>query len=258
MEKKVIQTVLCEYLPISLAEMSDVRLMNRTDTKYTISFSLLSEFLIRLQADYFVQEINGSRISPYHTIYLDTPDRKMYLDHHNGRRTREKIRVRTYLDSQSVFLEIKNKNNKGRTKKKRMELPEMYDYKHQDAESFVEKNATYSLDKLVPRSENRFYRITLVNRQKTERLTIDVNLTFRNPSDGNEKRLDDLVIIELKQDRNVPSFAKRQLSDLHVHPVSISKYCLGTILTVPDVKSNRFKKRIIQLNKISREKNGIF
>jgi hypothetical protein len=247
MKNEVIQTVLCEYLPITLAEMSDVRLMNRTDVKYTTSFSLLPEFLKRLQADYYVQEVNGLRISSYWTMYLDTPDRRMYLDHHNGRRKREKIRVRVYLDSRSVFLEIKSKNNKGRTGKKRMQLPEMYSYMQKDAELFIEKNATYSLDKLAPRLENSFYRITLVNRQKTERLTIDLHPAFRNPSDGYEKRLDDLVIIELKRDGNTPSFAKKQLADLHIHPVSISKYCLGTLLTVPEVKSNCFKEKMIRL-----------
>ena len=258
MKRAVIQTALCGYLPISLTEMSDVRLMNRMDTKYTTSFSLLPELLGRLQDGYFVQEINGSRINSYHTVYLDTPDRRMYLDHHNGRRMREKIRVRAYLDSQHAFLEIKNKNNKGRTRKKRMELPEIYAYKHKEAESFVEKNTTYSFENLAPRLESHFYRITLVNRNKTERLTIDMNLAFRNPSTGRERCLDDLVIIELKQDGYISSFAKKQLSDLRIHPVGISKYCLGTILTVPEVKSNRFKGRMIQLNKIRKEKYGFF
>lgn len=252
----MIQAVLNEYSPISLAEMSDVRLMNRIDTKYTTTLSLLPELLKRLQADYFVQEINGERMSSYHTMYLDTPDRKMYLDHHNGRRTRMKIRVRAYLDSQIIFLEVKNKNNKGRTKKKRIQLPGMYSYDHKEAEMFLAEYAKYPLENLIPRQENRFLRITLVNKRKTERLTIDVNLSFRNLSDGSEEHLDDMVIIELKQDGNLPSYAKNQLADLHIHPVGISKYCLGTILTVPEIKSNRFKKKIIQLNKIRRETYG--
>jgi hypothetical protein len=256
MKRELIETVLSEYTSISLMEMAEVRLMNRVDTKYTTSFSLLPEFLKRLRADYYVQEINGSRISPYRTMYLDTYNREMYLDHHNGRRTREKIRVRVYVDSQATFLEIKNKNNKGRTKKKRIPLSGMQSYSHKEAEQFIDEHAKYSLGELMPRLENSFYRTTLVNRKKTERLTIDVNLAFRNPSEGIEKHLNDLVIIELKQDGNLPSFAKKQLSELHIHPVSISKYCLGTILTVPDIKSNRFKKKMIQLNKIRKEKYG--
>lgn len=256
MKRDIIQTVLSGYPPISLTEMAGVRLMNRIDTKYTTSFSLLPEFLKRLQADYFIQEINGSRVNPYRTMYLDTYDRRMYLDHHNGRRTREKIRVRAYLDTQMTFLEIKNKNNKGRTKKKRIPLPEMESYLHEEAELFVGEHAKYALNELIPRLENSFHRITLVNRRKTERLTIDVNLTFCNPADGQKVQMDDLVIIELKQNGFLPSLAKIRLAELHIQPVGISKYCLGTILTAPEVKSNRFKEKIMLLNKIRKENHG--
>lgn len=44
--------------------------------------------------------------------------------------------------------------------------------------------------------------MTLVNRDKTERLTIDTNIRFRNLHTGREQSLPDLVIIELKQDGN--------------------------------------------------------
>jgi len=253
MKREIIESILDGYSSISLMEMDSVQLMDRIDTKYTVSFSLLPEILKRLQKDYLIQEINGSLLNAYRTIYLDTCDRAMYLDHHNGRRTREKIRVRTYVDSQTIFLEVKNKNNKGWTRKKRIELPEIKAYKQQKAEEFLEKHAKYAPDTLIPRLENSFYRITLVNKNKTERLTIDVNLAFRNPSDGLEKQLDDLVVIEIKQTGNVPSFAKSVLSNLRIRPVNISKYCLGTILTAPDVKSNRFKLKMIQLNKIGKK-----
>jgi hypothetical protein len=256
MKERMIQSVLNEYSPISLAEMSGVRLMNRIDTKYTASCLLLPEFLRRLRADYFVQEINEKRISPYRTMYLDTPDRAMYLAHHNGRCTRVKIRVRAYLDTRMIFLEVKNKNNKGRIKKQRIQLPEMYGYGCKDAELFLAEHAKYPLASLTPCQENRFLRITLVNRQKTERLTIDVNLSFRNLPDGVEAHLDDLAIIELKQSGNFPSYAKSRLADLHIYPVNISKYCLGTVLTVSGIKRNRFKKKLMQLNKIRKEAYG--
>ena len=135
-------------------------------------------------------------------------------------------------------------------------LPDEIAYKLQDAKAFLEKHAKYSLDLLLPKLENSFYRITLVNKKKTERITIDANLAFCNPSDGVEKQMDDLVIIELKQTGFMPSFAKSILSDMHVHPVKFSKYCIGTILTAPDVKYNRFKERIIQLNRIRKQQYG--
>ena len=257
MKLETIAPILAGYSPITLAKMERVRLMNRVDTKFITSTSKLPELLNCLQAGYLMQEINGSRLNAYHTLYLDTVDRAMYLTHHNGRRTREKIRVRSYFDSQSVFLEVKNKNNKGRTKKKRFELPEMTAYKQQNAVAFLETYAKYPPEELHPQLEIEFHRITLVNSKKTERLTIDMNLAFRNPAaDGAKKQLDELVIIELKQQGQMASHAKSLLSELHIRPVSVSKYCLGTMLTVPDIKNNLFKEKMIQINKIREKQYG--
>ena len=108
---EILQT-LKEYIPISLEEMSGIKLMNRTDTKYVTSYQILKEILLAAGHDYRVQEVNGEYNIAYHTIYLDTADRDMYLTHQNGRVVREKIRIRTYVDSDLTFLEVKNKNNK--------------------------------------------------------------------------------------------------------------------------------------------------
>ena len=107
---EILQT-LKEYIPISLEEMSGIKLMNRTDTKYVTSYQILKEILLAAGHDYRVQEVNGEYNIAYHTIYLDTADRDMYLTHQNGRVVREKIRIRTYVDSDLTFLEVKNKNS---------------------------------------------------------------------------------------------------------------------------------------------------
>ena len=257
MNQKIIESILARFSPISLMEMDQVRLMNRIDTKFTAPLFLLPEVLNGFQKDYLAQEINGSFLNAYRTLYLDTADRAMYFDHHNDRRKREKIRVRSYFDSQTVYLEVKNKNNKGRTKKRRFQLPEMLAYHEKEAEKFLKKYAKYPLETLFPRLESRFYRITLVNKMKTERLTIDIDLMFCNPSNGVEKPMNNLVVIELKQQAHQPSYAKSLLTGLKIRPMAISKYCLGTILTVPDIKSNLFKEKIIRINKISEKQYGI-
>ena len=251
MKRELVEPMLADYSPISLREMDDVRLMNRIDTKYVTSLSVLPKVLNSLKSDYYMQEINGSRLNNYRTLYLDTADRAMYLAHHNCRRSREKVRIRAYADTQSFFLEVKDKNNKGQTKKKRIELPDVMAYRQEEGKKFIKLNAKYRPDTLLPSLENNFQRITLVNFLKTERLTIDLNLKFRSPTqEGIEKSMDNLVIIELKQQRYAPSLAKKILSKLRIYPVSISKYCIGTVLTVTDVKNNMFKKKINQINKI--------
>ena len=98
-----IQTALSAFLPVSLEEMSGIRLMNRTDTKFVTSLDKLSLILQFAVTDYRVQEVEGTRNIAYRTVYLDTSGRDMYMAHQNGHRVREKIRVRTYVSSGLTF-----------------------------------------------------------------------------------------------------------------------------------------------------------
>ena len=118
-----ITDILQQFEPISLAEMEGVKLMNRIDTKFVMPASLLPELLALAQTSYFVQQAAGKRTGDYDTVYYDTEDLDMYIRHHDRQLVRQKIRVRTYVESKLFFLEIKRKNNKGRTKKKRISLP---------------------------------------------------------------------------------------------------------------------------------------
>lgn len=63
--------------PISLEEMSGIKLMNRTDTKFVTTFGQLLDFLSAVKGEYYIQEINGKRIARYHTTYFDTDDYQM-------------------------------------------------------------------------------------------------------------------------------------------------------------------------------------
>lgn len=232
--------------PISLDEMSGIKLMNRTDTKFVATEAQLYAFLSAVAGKYYIQQINGKRVSSYHTVYFDTADFLMYTMHHSGKARREKIRVRTYLDSNDTFLEVKNKNNHGRTKKKRITVKSastLYD-EINNVEPFLAKHAWYTLDEISPVTENRFSRITLVNTGKTERLTIDFNLKFHNLDNDARKQLDHVVIIELKRDGNIPSPALEIIRNLRIRRSGFSKYCIGSVLTNNTLKFNNFKDRL--------------
>jgi len=252
--KHILSCISNEFHPISLEEMEKIRLMNRIDIKYTTNLSVLLRFIELLKGIYFVQEVEGNRVSEYDTIYLDTEDLRMYMDHQNGRRIREKIRMRHYIDNDLTFLEIKNKDNHGKTHKKRVSISSIGDYLNENASRFLTDVGHYSPENLFPRVETRFSRMTMVNRERTERLTIDTDLHFMNVDSGKEFDLEDIAIVELKQDSQAFSEARRILHELHVRPISISKYCLGTILTTPHVKRNRFKSKLIQINKLTNYK----
>lgn len=249
-----IKKMIAKFEPITLDEMKAVRMMNRTDTKYVIPISSLAELLKRSAANYRVQEVDGERLLTYHTVYYDTPGQAMYIAHQNGKKTREKIRLRTYVSSGLTFFEIKNKNNRGRTDKKRIKIPlENTNFLTNDeTRKFLAKYARYTPEDLSPQLENVFQRITLVNRGMTERLTIDLNLGFHNMFNDNRASLEGVVIIELKRDGRTPSPTRDVLTQMHIHTSSFSKYCMGYALTDPNLKQNRFKERIHNTLKLNR------
>ena len=249
MESQILH-LLDQLPPISLDEMKDIKLMNRIDKKYLATIGQLEQLLVMAQGKYMVQQIEGKRYNRYHTIYLDTPDEEMYTMHHNGRLVRQKVRVRTYLDSGDTFLEVKNKNNHGRTKKKRMVVSGVHTLHEDDGDMLLAKYANYLLADLVPKVENRFERITLVNMAKTERLTIDCHVKFHHCETDKHETFDRLVIIELKRDGNVYSPVKDMLRELRIKPSGFSKYCIGSALTNPNLKRNRFKPRFKKIDKL--------
>ena len=115
-----------ELPPITLDEMKSIRLMNRMDTKFVTTVDMLVRLLDLCKGSYYSQSINGKRVSPYRTTYWDYPERHdMFHFHQAGHLPRTKVRARTYLDSGHSFLEIKRKNNHGKTKKKRVAVPSL-------------------------------------------------------------------------------------------------------------------------------------
>ena len=239
---------------ITLDEMSSIKLMNRVDTKYVISEESCMELLRRAVDKYSVQIIDGVRACRYSTMYYDTADLEMYTIHQNRKLARQKIRTRTYVESGISFIEVKDKTNKGRTKKKRIAIDEQYFdcvSSSPEASAFLSERANYAPEAISPALITQFDRITLVNHAHTERLTIDMNLRFVNMRSNppQEAKVDRMVIVELKQDGLCYSPMKEILQDMRVKRLSVSKYCVGTVLSNPTVKYNRFKRKVRSIHK---------
>lgn len=241
--------LLKSFAPITLAEMSSVKLMNRTDTKFVTNLPQLYRLLEMAQGDYYAQEIDGERNMLYDTTYFDTRDYEMYMEHQHGHTNRQKIRFRTYVSSHLQFMEVKTKNNHGRTKKKRIEVGDM-DLGDTEKREFLARTLKYDVDTLIPHMHNYFRRITLVNKTKTERLTIDTSLQFHNVQTDTDRDMGPLVIIELKRDGLVFSPVLEMLRTLHIHPHGFSKYCMGAALTNDNLLVNRFKQKLRDVEKI--------
>lgn len=249
--------ILRQFEPITLDEMSGIRLMNRTDTKFVTTLPMLERLLVMAKDDYYAQAIDDKRIAAYFTVYFDTPDCNMYTVHETGHTNRQKLRVRSYVDSHLDFLEVKTKNNRGRTKKKRVSLngfnPDdsaAFDVQCPDYADFLHQYLHYDPASLSRQLENRFDRITLVNKAKTERLTIDTHLRFRNITTGNLRFMDDIVIIELKRDGLMPSPILGHLRQLRIKPHGFSKYVIGSALTNDQLHCNRLKPKLNDITKL--------
>ena len=240
-----------QFSPISLKNMDEVKLMNRSDTKFTFSVQKLPILLEKLVPFYDVLEINGKRLHSYKSLYFDTDDRKFYNDHHNRRVNRHKIRFREYEDSGLIFLEVKCKNNKGKTIKKRMKVNKIPNTLSNDHQRYVTNIMGYSLP-VSSKQWINFNRVTLVHKKLKERLTIDVNLNY---SDGIANGdLGKVIIAEVKQERmSRSSDFIRIAKDLKIYPMRLSKYCFTTMQIDHSLKKNRFKEKQIFINKIINE-----
>ena len=247
-----IRKVIEKFDPISLEQMDSVKLMRRTDTKYVLRTELLPQLLKKAFKNYFMVEIENEREQIYKTTYYDTEDYKMYHFHHNGKLNRHKIRVRKYVYTDQKFLEVKRKNNRGETIKNREEHEEKVHFiNDEDSNVFLQKYTPFTTDKLVPKLDNKFIRLTLVNKDFTERITLDYKLEFTDLKYKTKTKAKGICICEIKKGRdNKNSPFISYLRELRIQSHGFSKYCMGIALLNPEVKSNNFKSRIRAVSKV--------
>lgn len=240
-----IDTLLDAMSPIDLEAMNHVKLMRRRDTKYVVSTDQLPHILELVKDDYHVFVLAGQRKQPYETVYFDTPELKMYLEHHNGRLNRYKVRMRKYVLSGVSFLEIKFKNNRGETIKKRVTAEMDVKNLELDNHTFLSKHSPFAFDDIEPTLWNAFRRITLVSKHRPERLTIDLGLEFSSEKKDDKECLNHTCIIEVKRDLDAgASDVIDALNTLRIKATGFSKYCMGTVLTRRLIKHNLFKQRL--------------
>ena len=240
---------LSQFETIALKEMDSVSLLKRIDTKFLTTESKLLEVIPHLLNDYRVLEIGENRLMNYATLYFDTEDLKSYTEHHNGKAKRVKIRMRKYIDSNLCFLEIKEKKNSGMTNKTRCNIKDIEKVLTKKSTDFIKKTTKKDLV-LKPILCNYFQRFTLVNTQRSERVTIDSCLNYK--TDDKTKLLKNIVVIEVKQEKqNTQTPIYKALNSNKIRTSSFSKYCIGVVNLFTDVKANRFKELNLKINKLT-------
>jgi hypothetical protein len=253
MFRSEIHRILNSFNAISLSEMDRVKLMNRVELKYVFCADRLPGLLSRLDKDYNVLEIDQVRLFPYCTTYMDTTDFLFFNQQVRGKLNRHKVRYRRYELSGHSFLEIKKKTNKNRTIKWRIENTLKPDSPDKDAKVFIKKFLPDHLPDLHPVLINGFTRITLVGKERNERITLDYDITFASTY-GKISAFPFLAIAELKRDKHSSTspfgLVMKQIGS---QPCKFSKYCIGSALIMDMPRTNLLKPKLLLINKIENE-----
>jgi len=240
--------------PATLAQLDGVSLFDRVDTKFLLPAAQLPSILASLADDYLVLEIQERRLHQYRTLYFDTPDFDLYRAHHAGRAVRHKVRSRLYVDTGLSFFEIKSKSQR-RTVKHRLATPAFLTDLTSDARAFVADYLSRGLGSLQPTLRNDFFRVTLVGKRCSERVTLDVGLQF--DCEGRTAVLPGVAIAELKQgETNADSPFVRSMRRAGVGATGVSKYCVGVGLLVAGVERDAFDDKLRAIEGLMRPRTA--
>ena len=231
--------------------LDDLRLTptsSRFESKFVAHAGALDALLGACgETAYRVLRIDGAPVQRYHTAYYDTADLAFYHAHHGGRAARAKVRVRRYEATGDQFVEVKRRQNSGRTLKFRApcaggagdpvaasrDLPA-------EARLLVERTEPRAVLYMV------FDRITLVSQAGDERVTVDLRMAVG--TDDRRVALDGPIFVEAKQYRpRIPLF-HRVMPAPRLREQPASKYCLAVGLLYPAYKHNSFKPLLRRLD----------
>ena len=240
-----------DFGSISLKGLEEAKagLLIREESKHLMTFDQCLDLLAELPDSYCVLEVNNSRITRYETLYYDTPAFLTFLQHHNGKGNRYKLRIRRYDSSKETYLEVKKKTSKGTTEKSRVRTWWTTAGFTPEQEEFLEAAFPYDYREFFPVVKTVYDRLTLVSTKSPERITLDSNISFLSGQE--QKTYPGLVIVEIKHEKGI--WASPALSALHtlgIRKRGFSKYCIGVSLLYDRVKHNRFKQNLLLLSKL--------
>ncbi|MDY7106693.1 MAG: polyphosphate polymerase domain-containing protein [Actinomycetota bacterium] len=263
-----VDDVLRRLRPVSLdALVSTADLQTRRDRKYVVPRAIVADLVEALAAHAGVLTIDGRRSFRYESVYFDTPGLTSYLGAARRRPDRFKVRTRTYLDAGRSMLEVKTRDRRGRTvKRRRPHAPEDGTRLSPGDRRFAADAAGIGVDadRLRPTLRTRYRRTTLVvetrrpatdtnggyGRSDTARVTVDTDLTIEGldgllGGDTRSAAFSDLAIVETKS-AGPATIVDRFLWGRGYRPATISKYGTGLAYLRPRLPANKWH-RVLQL-----------
>jgi hypothetical protein len=244
MDHRIAQS-LASFDTISLDGLNQkAAMLERLDNKYIVPAARLLPAFQAFSGLFDVLEIQGKRAFTYATDYFDDDEARAYHDHHQGRRKRCKVRIRNYVDAGFSYLEVKLKDLRGATQKKRLKMAAGARGLCAESLAFIDTchrdmYGTPLGRQLVPVIGMEYERITLVAREGGERMTIDTRLSF-SAANAERDAAPDMFVLETKSARG-NGIADKILRAEHLHPTThCSKYCVGMAALGLVEKHNQF------------------
>jgi len=237
--------LLQKFETLSLVDIQNkAPLLEREDKKFVLAIKKINCVLEECLEEYQILKIENDLFFEYKTAYYDTKNLELYQNHHSGKGNRNKIRERLYVNSGLKFVEIKNKNNKGKTIKHRLQTDTIL-----EAEKFVATHTGLSISDLVKTLNIEYSRITLLHKKNLEKVTLDYNLIFSN--NFVTVKYDNIVIAEVKTEKSTNIKFGNIMKKYGIREGSLSKYCLGLVSLDNQVKHNNFKYKYNKTLKIN-------
>lgn len=233
------------FEPIGLSEVEAMAdLAERRDRKYLVDPSDLDLILDEVGGGFRTLEIEGSRSFSYESVYFDTPELSSYLSAARRRPRRFKVRTRSYIDSSTTNLELKERRRDGLTVKTR--FPHRFEDRARLTSESESLLAGTSVDgfagRLRPALTVNYVRSTLVDPGTWSRVTLDRGLSARRP-DGRHLMVDDFVVVETKSSGH-PTLFDHLLWGHHYRPTSMSKYCTPMAALDPTLPANKWNRNL--------------
>jgi len=235
------------FAAVGLEELiGEAALLTRADRTYLVPLSRAAAVLGGLDPRSRVLDIGGRREFEYDSLYFDTPDRLLHRLAAHRRRHRLTVRTRAYLDTGSVFLEMKTMGGRGETRKQRMPWdPRGHGRLDQAGRAFLAgllRDAGHDpriAAELRPCLASRYRRATVLL-PEGGRLTIDARLTWAAPA-GGRIALPGYVVIESKS-AGPAGAVDRMLWRRGLRPVSFGKFGVGSAALDPALPRNRWAR----------------
>ena len=248
---------------VGLAELNSLAaLQTRVDRKYLLTAADLDGLFANLQATARVLDIDGRRRSGYTSTYFDTDTFDTYLAAARSRPNRFKVRVRSYLDTDAHYLEVKTRSRLRHTMKTRCPATA---HDHLELSASGRQFVLETLDEqlptrrapghalavaaLGPTLSTHYQRTTLLvepTAHQTDlvpmpsRATIDTSLAFSAP--GRERiSYPGVAVIETKT-TGAPSPIDRLLWQAGHRPTKVSKFGVGVALFNPELPATKWNR----------------